>query len=92
MQRTRYNGFVLEVHQDGKEWKYYIHDFEHPDLDCFGTVESADEAKKKAIRAARIQSAKVGRSPSLDPQVWVKAPGRERKGTPAEGVAVAGSR
>jgi hypothetical protein len=92
MQRARHNGFLLEVYPEGVRWKYYIHDFAYPDLDCFGTVESADEAKEKAIKAARVQGAKVGRSPSLDPQVWVKTSGRESRVGIAEAVAVAGNR
>jgi hypothetical protein len=92
MQRARYNGFVLEVYLEGVRWKYYIHDFDNPELDCFGTLESEDNAKKKAIKSAKIQGAKVGRFPSADPEVWVRAPGRSRKSTQTEAFSVAGSR
>ena len=31
MQRARHNGFLLEVYPEGVRWKYYIHDFDHPE-------------------------------------------------------------
>ncbi len=92
MQRARYNGFVLEIYPEGLEWKYYIHDFDYPELDCFGTLESESQAKKKAVKSAIIQGAKVGRYPSYDPQVWVEVSGHGRKVVETEAFAVAGTR
>jgi hypothetical protein len=90
MQRARYNGFVMEVYQDGKGWKYYIHNFENPELDCFGNLGSEHEAKNKAIRSVNVQGAKVGRRPSSEPKVWLNASRQGCKVTHTESVAVAG--
>jgi hypothetical protein len=91
-QRTRYNGFVLEVSRDCAGWKYYVHDFEHPELDCFGTLGSEDAAKKKAVQSAKILGLKVGRIPHSDPLVWSDASDRSRNGAKREAFAMAGSR
>jgi hypothetical protein len=91
MQRARYNGFVLEVYPEGVGWKYYIHDFDHPDLDCFATVESEDGAKSKAVQCANVQGAKLGRFPSFDSLVWSGATNRNRKVARQEAFAVAGT-
>jgi len=89
MQRARYNGFLLEVYPEGVAWKYYVHDFEYPELDCFGILESEHDAKKKAIKSAKVQGVKVGRRPSSDPEVWVKASGQGRKVTRTQAFAAA---
>jgi hypothetical protein len=91
-QRTRYNGFVLDVCPDGVGWTYYIHDFEHPELDCFGTLELEDAAKRKAVQSANVLGLKVGRIPSTDPLVWRDATNRNRKAAQKEAFAVARTR
>jgi hypothetical protein len=92
MQRARYNGFVMEVYPEGVGWKYYIHDFDYPELDCFGSLESEHEAKTKAIHCVNVQGAKVGRRRSSDPQVWAEASGHGRNVVETEAFAVAGTR
>ena len=91
MQRARHHGFVMEVYPEGLGWKYYIHNFEHPELDCFGTLESEDDAKKKALKSANTQDAKLDRYLSSDPVVWVEEAWRKGKSTSAEAVTVAGN-
>jgi hypothetical protein len=93
MLRARYSGFVLEVYPDGERWKYYVHDFEYPELDCFGILESEHDAKKKATRSAKIQGARVGRHPSSDPGVWIETSVQGRKVTQTQAftAAVAGN-
>ncbi len=50
----------MEVYPEGRGWNYYIHDFDYPELDCFGTLESEGEAKKKAVKIRHNSGSESG--------------------------------